>query len=533
MSYLFIEKWADFSDLNDNTRDYISNPIFLMYASAIQKSNHKVYYINGNDNELTRTKLLDIIGSEQIKTIIFLANSDNISSIEHLSLSYLNDKEIEVILCSINENLNKYSRKQSDKLKYILFNENLSIKNNLLFFLKSLGLTLNLDGKEECVIDYSIVKNYYSKNAIINIGTGCKAQCSFCNIANSTLNYTSIETLIKEITYLLQNGIKFFHVVNHSFSCDRKFIENFCTQLNEIKEDFDFAWSCYIIPSFFIKNIDLLPLMAKSNLKKIEIGCESGNELLLKTLNLQHTLEDIENIISSAIDQNIFIFTAHFIIGSPKENKETLNDTKEFILKLLDLTNGICDIQTHCFFPMNNKNDEITNRKGDFILGSDFLTIETLNKLRKDLYIDIKMKREKLKNKISFQKQHELYLIEKKYNITSQIGRDYFSKTRNYSLFAQKETIKHASYSWEIPNNYSDYSLIYNFGTFVPLERLNDDYSNFHIVLENYIRCGYSVDYITETVRKETNGSITKETIYSMIKELESQLGLYYIKYLN
>jgi radical SAM superfamily enzyme YgiQ (UPF0313 family) len=317
-----------------------------------------------------------------------------------------------------------------------MFDERISLERNFLTFLEVLNIIPDFGCIEKHTTNYSLEKNFRKKTAVINIGSGCKAKCRFCTIADTKLIYRPVDVLMQEITSLLNMGVKYFHVANHSFSCDRKFMKDFCTKLMDMIFSYDFAWSCFVVPSFFVDNIDLLPLMAKSNLKKIEIGCESGSEILLSEMNIKHSSSDIEKIIAAAIFENIYVFSAHFNLGSPKESVKSLTETKDLILKLLDLTTALCDIHLHCYFPettcFESVFDEIVNKRSDFMCESELLTIEELNRYRKQIHIAIKSRKNELKSKVGLRKQYVIFMLEKKYNITSQTGRDYFSKTRNY-----------------------------------------------------------------------------------------------------
>lgn len=535
MSYLFIDKWVDFSELNDNSRGNVTNPILLLYASLLRAHSKKVFYVNANDNTITRNKLISFVEKEKIKTIIFYTHTDNINAILRLELSNI-IKGVNLILLSINENLKNLTKKYSCKL--IQFDERLSLENNFVTFLNALNIVVDFERVKRNIIDYSLEKDIRKKTNLISIGSGCRAKCCFCNIAGSELKYRQIDIIIKEITSLLDKGVNYFHLTNHSFSCEREFMYDFCMKLSDLARSYDFSWSCFVIPGFFINNIDLLPLMSKSNLKKIEIGCETGSEVLLSEMNIRHLNADIEKIIITSIAENIPVISAHFVLGTPKENIESLNETKDFILKLLDLTSASCDIHLHSYFPENapyeNIFDKIANKKNDFVSGSETLTIEELNEQKKQIYTAIRSKRKELKSKIDLQKQHELFILEKKYNIVTQIGRDIISKTSNYVLFEKKESFENAFFSWEIPNGRFDYSLLLNnFGFFVSQEKLSSDYSNFHEILDNYIRCGYTINEIIEHMGRESNGGLTKETVCSVLNQFENHLRLYYVKYLN
>jgi hypothetical protein len=479
---------------------------------------------------------MEFVDSKKIKTIVFFANIDNVNSILDSKLLNTNN-EINVMLFSINENLTSFTNKR--KVKHILFDEKRSIEENIDVFLKNSNIISDLSCKKNYMIDYSLEKNIKGKAALINIGTGCKAKCSFCNIADSVLKYRTLDVIMQEISSLLDLGVKYFHVMNHNFSCDRNFMTDFIEKLREMTHRYDFAWSCFVIPSFFIDNIDLLPIMVKSNLKKIEIGCESGSKALLSEMKIKHSNDDVEKIITASIDAGIPVFSAHFTMGTFQEKAKSLNDTKTFILKLLDLTNSFCDIHLHCYFPEKKHYedisiyDKIINRKDDFVCESEDLTIENLIGYKKQLHDAIRTKRKELRNKISLQKQHQLFLLDNKYNIETQMGHDYFSKIPMYEFFSSMKE-RQIFFSWENPEKSFLSSPCYNSSAYIYPEKLNTDCSNLLNILSHYIRCrNYTKNEIIEMISRDSNNKITKEDICSILDQIENSGGLYYVKFLN
>jgi hypothetical protein len=335
MKYLFIDGWGDYSIFTENNRICLMNPIFLQYATLLQSKNKTVFFWDARDKKFSKEKLLNFINKEKIETIIFYTNIDNINSISHLSLRIISHTNVNILFFSINEDLSKLINRDEPNIKSFVYNEKNTPYFNLKIFLELCELDIQSNIIENIPANYSFYEIIKEKTATINIGTGCAGKCNFCCIAKTNLFFRSIDIIMGEIESLLKRGINYFHIMNHSFSCDRNFMEEFCNRLIEKTNSYDFVWSCFIIPNFFVDNLDLLPLMVKAKLKKIEMGCESGSNEILKSLSINHTLSDVEKIIAEAIKVELPAITVHFVVGSPKETQGSLEETKEFIHRLL------------------------------------------------------------------------------------------------------------------------------------------------------------------------------------------------------
>jgi hypothetical protein len=345
-----------------------------------------------------------------------------------------------------------------------------------------------------------------------------------------------MDIIMNEIESLLKRGINYFHVMNHSFSCDRNFVEKFCYKLIEKANYYDFAWSCFVIPSFFIADLDLLPLMVKAKLSKIEIGCESGSNTILSALNVGHTIMDIEKIVTKTFSVGIPATAMHFIIGSPKETKETLEETKDFVHKLLFLTGCFCDIHLHSYFPENDIfptiYDTILRKRTNFIENTEYLTINELKGFKKSLQQEIiQKKKDVIKAPLKIKYTH--YELNNKYKIYTQAYQNYISKSWVETLFRRKAVYKHIYFFWEIENNIDEYVPRLPFLNYIPQELLKDDYSNMVIVLMNLIRQGHTVGDLITIIGTETNNKINKNSLLQMLKDLEKNYPLYYTKYLK
>lgn len=77
---------------------------------------------------------------------------------------------------------------------------------------------------------------------------------------------------------------------------------------------------------------EIYKLLAESGCEIISWGIESGNQIILDRMKKDVTVEDNYNVIQWSKEYGM-ISRAFFIIGFPGETKETLEDTKNFIIK--------------------------------------------------------------------------------------------------------------------------------------------------------------------------------------------------------
>lgn len=534
MKYLFIDSWCDYSIITDFYRENQINSFFLSYATIIQRLNISVSCLDTKETDFTKEKLFSLIKKEKFEKIFFYVNIDNIHSLLRVQL---NIKNTDIVFLSVNEDLSLMLANEKH-IKYVNHDERFSFELNVNKFLKICNIMI--DSNEvyyEIPLNYSLCKSLLKKTILLNVGTGCKGGCEFCTISNSQLIYRNIDNIMVEIKSLLSQGVKYFHIMNHSFSCDRFFIETFCMEIRKIAQDYDFYWSCYIIPSFFINHLDLFPIMVEAKLGKIEIGCESGSKNILEGFNLTHSNSDVEKIINEAINSKIPVVGCHFIIGSKNETYESLNETKDFIIKILELSYSLCDIYIHNYFPERDLHskiyDQIIKKRRGFVSGSNCLSILELNKYKRILHKSINSKRKELVEKVPIKILHQHYQI-KKYNITTQIFKKHIEKSLLMMLFKRKDADKNnIFFSWEIADSIDTYTPIYYDPTYIQLEELNEDYSNLNRIILYYLKEYITVKELIDITCKSTNNIINRNHILSFLNELENNKKLFYSKYLN
>lgn len=117
-------------------------------------------------------------------------------------------------------------------------------------------------------------------------GRGCVGACTFCfegSKKNNVLRFRSLQSVLDEIDYVISNlgdNKKFITFLDDTFVINRERAVTICNHLIK-KYDGKIGWYCEARVDILKKNIDLLPLMKKAGLIRVQLGGESGNQDIL------------------------------------------------------------------------------------------------------------------------------------------------------------------------------------------------------------------------------------------------------------
>ena len=110
------------------------------------------------------------------------------------------------------------------------------------------------------------------------------------------------------------------------FSINRKFTERLCKRIIERKVKIIFLIETHL------KNLDdeLLDLLYEAGLRLVYVGIESASQEILSSIK-RYTInnDDQYNIIKKCKDRNIIV-KSMFMIGSPEDNEDTINETIKY-----------------------------------------------------------------------------------------------------------------------------------------------------------------------------------------------------------
>lgn len=183
--------------------------------------------------------------------------------------------------------------------------------------------------------DNVIFKETYNMDdfSVIMTSRGCPYACGFCGSGNMwkrTVRYRPLEKVIEEIEFLKKK----YHVTNikfmdDSFSINRKRVENLCSVI--LRSKLNITWSC--LTRVNLVDDSLIRLMKKAGCTKIDVGIESGNSRVLKIIDKEITIEQIEKA-AKILDNHKIFWAGFFMFGFPTETEEEIMDTLNFMKKI-------------------------------------------------------------------------------------------------------------------------------------------------------------------------------------------------------
>ncbi|MCM8784552.1 MAG: radical SAM protein, partial [Candidatus Omnitrophica bacterium] len=98
-----------------------------------------------------------------------------------------------------------------------------------------------------------------------------------------------------------------------------------------IRNKIKLTWSCEARVDRI--NPEIVKLMRTAGCRSIDIGVETADREILKTIKKNITLEQVFEAVNIIKKEKIKVMT-HFILGLPGETKETVRKTLDFVLKL-------------------------------------------------------------------------------------------------------------------------------------------------------------------------------------------------------
>jgi len=137
--------------------------------------------------------------------------------------------------------------------------------------------------------------------AYVYAGEGCAWNCDFCAqkaIHRGAIRERSADVVFAEIKKLWEKGFRRFFIIQESFTRDNKRIERFLELIEEEKArnpDFRFGWAIEARADQL--TYELLARMKEGGLQGIDIGLETGDQVMLDSVNKGVKLEQVRKVI--------------------------------------------------------------------------------------------------------------------------------------------------------------------------------------------------------------------------------------------
>lgn len=223
----------------------------------------------------------------------------------------------------------------------------------------------------------------------------------------------------------------------------------FCDLINE-KYGNSIRWFCEARVDILSDILEILPLMKKAGLARIQLGGESGCQQVLDKYGKGTTVEQIRKVTKAIIDAGIPSIYINFIIGGADETEESYSQTLEFAKELMLINPGVVEVGASYYSPSAGSPMYLMPEKygikiidKELVSGSDcnfvFAETNTLNKYRivqLKTYFDneIQQMYDDLVHNISKDFIHEIFKLYREYGITT-FWRDHIMKFENYNNY--------------------------------------------------------------------------------------------------
>lgn len=192
-----------------------------------------------------------------------------------------------------------------------------------------------------CFPDWSDlpVKDYYSPDALdfpmlsMITNRGCPYRCSFCGthaVWGKSVSFRSVKNMIEEIERnIIEFNTREITFVDDVFTLRKQIVMELCQEIQ--KRKLKFHWFCNARADHI--DYELAHSMAKTGCHQIYFGIESGSERILKLVNKEHTISDVENTVHAMRRAGIDI-SAGFIVGFPFDDDESIYQTIQLAKKM-------------------------------------------------------------------------------------------------------------------------------------------------------------------------------------------------------
>ncbi len=192
-------------------------------------------------------------------------------------------------------------------------------------------------------VDYSLT--HTGSEVAYSSGRGCPFACSFCSkIHSKSYRYLSSERVVTDILNLVtKHGASYIKIVDDTFLANTQRTIEICSRLTEIRNELhlDFGFFCESRADTICRHPQLIPILKKAGLKRIQIGIETGNQEILDIYNKQTTLSQIEESIKITAQDPPVNIVGNIILGGPFETEKTFGKTADFVEKLMEYAPGM------------------------------------------------------------------------------------------------------------------------------------------------------------------------------------------------
>lgn len=210
----------------------------------------------------------------------------------------------------------------------IIFKENGKIKVTA----PALDIDLN---KNNLIPDWSW---FTSKDKTFNrmpilASRGCPNRCDFCHSPYDLVRKRNVEDVINEIKFLQKTyKVKKLIFMDETFTANSRRMQKLCEEITS--NNIDITWQCGVRTN--LVSYEVLCKMKLAGCNRIQLGVESGSDVVLKRMNknssVTHNKNAIELIRKAKIQPLISVMFGYY-----EETIEELKSTVDFLIEINEL----------------------------------------------------------------------------------------------------------------------------------------------------------------------------------------------------
>ena len=183
------------------------------------------------------------------------------------------------------------------------------------------------------------------KSVYIQTGRGCPFSCEFCHEGSlkRKVRLKSIGKVIEHIEKMLADepDLNYIAFADDTLIMSRERVSELCAGLSELRKKRNFVWFCEGHMRQLIKYPGILAEMTRAGMIKMQVGIESGSQMVLDAYGKKTTTAEIESVVSAAAAEGVHQMIGFFITGGPFESRQIIEENKKFAEKLLNLAPGV------------------------------------------------------------------------------------------------------------------------------------------------------------------------------------------------
>lgn len=245
----------------------------------------------------------------------------------------------------------------------------------------------------------------------------------------------SPERVIFELKQLIKSpNVKHIDISDFAFMKDEKRFEKICFLLGELKKEVEMPLiSCIADVKILAKHPEYFALMKNAGIQVINIVIGSSNLDSRKFYGLDFDNDELKSIVKNASHCGEILLNGIVFVGSPYDDKNTINDLSNFVISLSNMYPLCFDISIINLYPkigskMYNFVKTRESELKDGFLYTDDPDFDFLSDFSNPIYCTSKMSLEEIQNEIAFFNE----------KITMNIKNQLISPDLNHLIFNRK-----------------------------------------------------------------------------------------------